>query len=260
METASVISDVNTRQIESSIAALRELQPKMDELKRVANTYLSTVKNAILKKRTDYQVKLSQLRSNEEQLKSEIERNKSARQELLEELAKEMRRRNESSKQVEEMKIQQESIEKEKREFTAKLEEIELQITTKLRQVNEQQEQLRNQTAMVNGKLFQFEQLLGLRIENTGEVAKDISMADDDNHQEPAELIRFIFKNVDPEDFAREVSFVFDPVSVMVVSSEPHLPQEVYDEATSVFVNSKEIVNLWKFMRTSLQSKILETH
>lgn len=259
MDTAINKTAAAAMQVQENIEVLKALAPKMIELQRVANTYLSTVRNSILKRRTEYQVKLSQLKLSEQNLKVEIERNKTARQELLEELAKEMRRRNESSTQVEEMKVQQEAIEKETAEFSEKLEELESQITVKLRQINEQRELLRNQTALVNDRLFQFEQLLGLRIENTGGESMNISTFEHENEEEKMELIKFSFKNVDPEDFTREVSFSFDPCSVSVVSSEPELPKSIYDEATKIFVDSKEIMYLWKFMRASLQSCILES-
>lgn len=245
------------KQIEENIDVLKNLKPQMTELQEIANNYLSTVRNAILKRRTEHQVKLSQLKSEDQKLKAEIERNKSARQELLEELAKEMRRRNESSTQVEEMKVQQESLERETAEFSKKIQDIETQISSKLRQISEQRDLLRNQTALVNDKLFQFEQLLGLRIVNIED--DDILANGEGVEEEKTESIKFMFKNVDPEDFTREVSFTLDPVAVKIVRSDPELPANVYSEAIETFVNTREIVFLWKHMRASLQKKILES-
>ncbi|TID30092.1 hypothetical protein CANINC_001316 [Pichia inconspicua] len=243
------------KQIEENIDLVNTLGPQMIELQEIANDYLSTVRNAILKRRTEHQIKLSQLRSHDQKLKAEIERNKSARQKLLEELAKEMKRRNESSTQVEEMRIQQESLQKETEEFTKKIQDLESQIGLKLRQITEQRDLLRNQTGLVNDKLFQFEHLLGLRIENTG--YDTILPIDENLVTEKTDLIKFVFKNVDPEDFTREVSFTLDPVSLKILRSHPELPISVYNEAVQIFVDTKEIVYLWKYMRASLQKEIL---
>jgi chromosome segregation ATPase len=255
MESIASTENAAETQVRVNIESLKALQPQMQDLKNVVTDYISTVQNAILKRRTDYQIKLSQLKTIEAQLSSKIEMNKKSRELLLEELSHEMRNRDQSSIKLEEMKIQQENLEKEKQNFIKQLDEIELQISNKIKQINEQRDVMKNQTTLVNDKLFQFEQLLGLRIK--GLAFESIDDLDDEQNDENSETIKFIFNNVDPNNFARSVFFTFDPVSTSIISSEPELSKEIYDQAIKIFIESKEIVFLWKFMRSSLQAKLL---
>ncbi|KAG0676981.1 hypothetical protein C6P40_005407 [Pichia californica] len=242
-------------QVRVNLENLQALKPQIQELKQVVGSYIHSVQDSIIKRRTEYQTKLSQLRSTETQLKLEIEMNKKLREQLLEELSSEMRNRDQSSVKYEEMKIQQEDLEKQRGEFNKQLEEIETLIATKIRQINEERDIMKNQTILVNDKLYQFEQLLGLRIEQ--------SFADDDeiDNDETSEgdMITFIFRNIDPKDFSKEASFVFDPMNVKIISSEPPLPEETFTEAIDIFVKTKEIAYLWKYMRSSFQSLLVSS-
>lgn len=239
-------------QVRANLEALHELKPQMQELKQTVGSYISTVQDAILKRRTDYQSKLTQLRSSENQLKTEIEMNKKLREQLLEELSNEMRNRDQSSVKLDEMKIQQESLEKEKANFTKQLDEIEVQISDKLRQINEQRDIMKNQTTLVNDKLYQFEQLLGLRIEHSSKLEED-----EEGEEEETDMITFIFKNIDPKDFSHEASFILDPVKVHIVHSDPPLPEDVLKQATDMFLETKEISYLWKFMRSAFRETLV---
>ena len=243
-------------QVRANIEALQALKPQMQDLKQVINSYISFVQDAILKRRTDYQSKLSQLKSHEVQLKAEIEMNKKLREQLLEELSSEMRNRDQSSVKLEEMKIQEENIQRQKTEFSKQLEEIESQISSKIRQINEQRDIMKNQTTLVNDKLYQFEQLLGLRIEHSN--MADYSLAEGDPENE-IDTIIFIFKNIDPKDFSREASFTFDPVNVAILISDPPLPEAVFSEAIKLFLDTKEIAYLWKFLRSALQTELVSS-
>lgn len=247
-------------QIRRNIHAVEGLRPQMEELKRVVLEYIASVQNAMLKRRTEYQLRLSQLRSAEVQLKSEIEMSNTLRSRLLEELSEEMRHRDQSSVKLEEMKIQKAALEKERDQFDKNLAEIELQISSKIKQINAQKDRMKNQTAMVNERLFQFEQLLGLRIEHAY-LEQDVGSREDDagDAGDRHEAIVFYFKNVDPHDFAREVSFTFDPATVSVVDSAPLLSREDFSQATKLFLETKEIALLWKFMRSALQTRLLES-
>ncbi|GMM44064.1 hypothetical protein DAPK24_006390 [Pichia kluyveri] len=248
-------------QVRNNIQSLKSLKPEMDNLKNSINEYIANVQNTILKNRASYQVKLSQLKSTEMQLKAEIESNKLLREQLYEELSNEMRNKDQSSIKVEEMKIQEENLEKEKLQLTKDLENIEIEIVNKTREINEQKDSLKNQTNLVNDKLYQFEQLLGLRIEPYSKTENEIENEDNTNQNDTDEIgvekIKFIFKNVDPSDFAREVWFVFDPESVSIVSTYPEIPTETCDEIIKNFIHTKEIGLLWKQMRYSLQKKLL---
>lgn len=241
-------------QVRANIEALQALQPQMQDLKQAVSSYILYVQDAILKRRTEYQSKLSQLKSQETQLKSEIEMNKKLREQLLEELSTEMRNKDQSSIKLEEMKIQEESIQKQKDVFSKQLEEIESQIGSKIRQINEQRELMKNQTTLVNDKLYQFEQLLGLRIEHSN-ITDDSAI--DGTLDNEIDTIIFIFNNIDPKDFSREASFVFDPVNVTILSSNPQLPAKVYSEAINLFLDTKEIAYLWKYLRSALQSELV---
>lgn len=252
-------------QVRANIDALNALKPQMEELKREVSKYVSSIQEAILKRRTTYQMKLSQLKSVEVKLKSDIEMNKRLREQLLEELSSEMRNKDQSSVKVEEMKIQQENLERQKKEFGIQLEQIENQITEKIRTINEQRDIMKNQTFLVNEKLFQFEQLLGMKIEQsrvnvhtTGNVDDGVD-EDEDDDDDAIDAVTFIFKNVDPSNFSNEVSFVFDPEMVSIVSSTPKLSQDIYEEAIRIFSSSREIGYLWKFMRSALRTELLSS-
>ena len=254
-------------QVRANMAALDALKPQMEDLKRLVSNYISTVQDALLKRRTTYQMRLSQLKSVEVKLKSDIEMNKRLREQLLEELSSEMRNKDQSSVKVEEMKIQQENLERQKKDFSRQLEEIESQISEKMRAISEQREVMKNQTFLVNDKLFQFEQLLGMRIEQSRHNIQNPAIAenakddddDDDDDDDVIDAVTFTFKNVDPNDFSNEVSFIFDPEKVEILSSDPVLPRETYSEAIRIFTTSKEIGYLWKFMRSALRSKLLSS-
>lgn len=245
-----IMQTVTEGQVRKNLESLQALKPQMQQLKQIVESYLLSVQDSILKRRTEYHTKLSQLRSAETQLKLEIEMNKKLREQLLEDLSIEMRNRDQSSVKFEEMKIQQESLEKQKVEFSKKQEELENEISNKIRQINEQRDIMKNQTSLVNDKLYQFEQLLGLRIEQTID-------DDNDDNDDAIGAIKFIFHNIDPKDFSREASFIFDPVNVKIISSSPVLSEDKYTEAIKVFLETKEISYLWKYMRSAFQTELL---
>lgn len=263
MDATGSFESASETQVRLSIDALKALQPQIQDLQNIVSDYITTVQNAILKRREDYQTKLSQLKSMRNQLDLEIESNKICREKILEKLSKEMQSRDQSSLKYEEMKIRKESLEKEKESFTNQLDEIETQISSKIREINEQRDSVKNQTTLVNDKLYQFEQLLGLRIENpafhSSRDSGDDDNDDDDDSSSNSETIRFIFKNVDPNDFKRTVSFTFDPLTTSITASNPELPPEIMSQGAKILIESKEIVYMWKFMRSALQAKLLES-
>lgn len=261
MDVPASYKSTSEAQVRTSIDALKALRPQMQELENTVSDYITTVQNAILKRRSEYQTKLAELKSMERRLYKEIESNKASREELLEKLSKDMQNRDQSSLKYEEMKIQKENLEKEKESFTNQLDEIEKQISNKLREINVQRDSIKNQTTLVNDKLYQFEQLLGLRIESSAFQSSrdDDEYGDNTNSTSQSETIKFVFKNVDPNDFKRTVSFTFDSVTASITASDPELPSEILSQGAEILLESKEIVYMWKFMRSALQGKLLES-
>lgn len=243
-------------QLRENIHVLQGLQPEMQDLKNTVAEYIENVQNAILKRRADYQRTLSHLKSTETKLKSEIKMNKSLRDQLIQDLSNEMRRRDELSVKYEEMRVQQENLELQELQYSKQLADVENKIAVKLREVNEQRNKAKNQTTLVNDKLFQFEQLLGLSIENC--LTENTNSGDEgEDANTETEQIKFTFRNVDPNDFSREVFFVFDPLKAEIVFSNPELQPEVLKKGTQIFTETKEIGFMWKFMRFSLQEKLV---
>ncbi|KGK40737.1 hypothetical protein JL09_g71 [Pichia kudriavzevii] len=231
-------------QLRENIHVLQGLQPEMQDLKNTVAEYIENVQNAILKRRADYQRTLSHLKSTETKLKSEIKMNKSLRDQLIQDLSNEMRRRDELSVKYEEMRVQQENLELQELQYSKQLADVENKIAVKLREVNEQRNKAKNQTTLVNDKLFQFEQLLGLSIENC--LTENTNSGDEgEDANTETEQIKFTFRNVDPNDFSREVFFVFDPLKAEIVFSNPELQPEVLKKGTQIFTETKEIGFMW---------------
>lgn len=250
MDDVSSIQASDTK-VRLQLDSLVLLKAQMDELRNYIHSYIKNVQDLIIKKKTKYEVKLSEFQNVENQLNNEIDKFKNLRENLLKELSVDILSKDESVVKFNEMKIKQDELNNQKQEFVQKLNDLEEELNSKLLEINKQKDIIKNQTDFVNDKLFQFEQLLGLRIENFSPSNLDNSGSSD------IEMIKFVFKNIDPNDFNAEVYFTFDPVKLSIYDSFPELDPSFNDTAVQAFVKSKDITVLWKLMRSELRKAIL---
>lgn len=239
------------KQLRESLKSVESLKPNMAHLKSVLGEYVLQLQQSIIRNKTQYEQKLSQLKDSEARLKHEIVSNQQMRETLLEELSHELRNKEQSAVKVNEMKIQQDTLIKQRDDMSAQLQQVEVEIAAKIKEINQQRELMKNQSTLINDKLFQFEQLLGLRIES-------YPLTEETDNPQSFEAIKFVFNNIDPSDFNRQVFFVYDPEQVSIILCEPSLDPEITDHAMSIFTKTKEIGVLWKYMRTQLRNKLLQ--
>ncbi|VEU22618.1 DEKNAAC103416 [Brettanomyces naardenensis] len=228
--------------LEESIESFESLKPQMDALRLKVQDHLKRIQSTLITKRASYEKALSELGNHERELQAKIKTYEELERQLSEEVNKEVQDRDNSSMKVREMKLQEEELVRQTKKFKSDIKKLDIEIEQKLRKLNEEKGYIANQTSLIDDKAFQYEQLLGLRIETGGEDS----------------LISFIFKNVDPDDFEREVYFVLDPSEYKTVETSPPLDQEVVGKIMDDFSKHKEIGYLWRDMRRELRRKLLE--
>lgn len=237
METPAV------SQLSTAIDSLDNLIPQLGELKTLVSTFVTNIHESIAVKRAEYDREIGNLQIMETSLLEEIQSSKDSRQQLMDEISKEMADRDSASLNIKEMKLQHDNLITQREEFESQLAEIRTQISTKLSEINEQRHLIKNQSTIISDKLYQYEQLLGLKIEHGGQEGGD-------------SLIKFIFTNVDPDDFSREVWFVLNPEDLKIIETSPKLSEEILEAAMGEFIKSKEIGQLWKTIRHELKSNL----
>lgn len=231
------------KQLTTAIDSMDGLVPRLEELKMLVSTFVSNIHESIAAKRAEYDKEIGNLQIMENKLVDEIKNSQDSRQQLMDELSKEMADRDSASLNIKEMQLQHDDLVTQKQEFETKLVEIRTQISTKLSEINEQRHLIKNQSTIISDKLYQYEQLLGLKIEHGGQEGGD-------------SLIKFIFTNVDPEDFSREVWFVLNPEELKIIETSPKLKEERLETAMEEFIKGKEIGQLWKTIRNELKSNL----
>lgn len=233
------------KQLEASVESLDALVPKLRDLKQLISTFVSNMHESIAVKRAEYEREIANLQLAENKLLEEIKSSQESRQRLMDEFSKEMADRDSASLNIKEMKLQQENLAKQKEDFESQLQQIRSQIGARLEEISEQRRLIQNQSTIISDKLYQYEQLLGLRIEH-----------EDDIITATGTSIKFIFTNVDPENFSREVYFVLNPEELKIIETSPVLKPEFLQEAMSQFLKSKEIGHLWKTVRAELKANL----
>lgn len=234
------------QQLSVAIESLDSTIPQLSELKTQVSTFITRVHETIAVKRAEYDREMGNLQLTEAKLMEDIKTSQEARQRLMDEISREMAERDAAALNMKEMKLQHEDLLVQKQEFETQLAEVRAQMDTRLAEISEQRHLIKNQSAIISDKLYQYEQLLGLKIEYGGQTAE----------QGGDTLIKFIFTNVDPDDFSRQVYFVLNPEELVIVESDPKLPEETLKTAMNDFVKSKEIGRLWKTVRAHLKANL----
>lgn len=227
--------------LESTIARFEQLQPGMDSMRQAVADHVKEIQKLVIRKRAGFEKELSELNSQESELKMKIEELEDLQKQMSGQMSKEIQERDSTSIKVKEMRIQQEHVEEQIEKFKKDIEGLDEQIGKKMRQLNDEKNMTANEKSTIEDRTFQYERLLGMRIETGGK----------DN------LLSFIFCNVDPDDFEREVYFVLDPATYSIVQTSPELEENRIKEIMDEFSKSKEIMYLWRDMRKALKEKLL---
>ncbi len=228
--------------LEQSLNNLDSIRPLMDELRQSLQEHLKDIEQLVIRKRANYEKALAELESQKNELNIKIKKYDEEKNQISLILRREIEDKEKTSIKVREMKAQQERLTKQSEKFHSDIKRLDGEIEAKVQKLNDEKAMLSDQKSKITDKTFQFEQMLGMRIETGGE-----------NNS-----ISFIFKNVDPDNFQREVNFVLDPAKYQIVKTSPELPDTVVSEIMDRFAKHKEIGYLWRDMRIKLREKLLE--
>ncbi|QPG73742.1 hypothetical protein FOA43_001055 [Brettanomyces nanus] len=222
--------------LEESIEEFEKLKPQMDSLRVKVQEHLKNIQSTLISKRATYEKALAELNNEERELDKKIRDFEKLEQQLRQEISKEIQDRDNSSMKVKEMKVQEEQLIEQTSKFQLDIDKVDEEIEKRLKEVTEERNTLTNQRTIIDDRTFQYEELLGMRIETGGE-----------NNQ-----ISFIFNNVDPDDFEREVYFVLDPNQYRIVETSPKLDEAAVTRIMDEFRSHKGISYLWRDMRKEL--------
>lgn len=228
--------------LEQSLKNLDLVRPLMDELRQSLQEHLKSIEQLVIGKRANYEKALTELENQKSELKAKIKKYDEEKSKISSIIRKEIEDKEKTSIKVREMRAQQEQLTKQSEKFHSDIKSLDREIDANVQKLNNEKTILSDQKSRIADRTFQFEQLLGMRIETGGE-----------NNS-----ISFIFRNVDPDNFQREVYFVLDPAKYQIVKTSPELPDSDVSEIMNRFAKHKEIGYLWRDMRIKLREKLLE--
>lgn len=228
-------------QLRDSLVQLSALLPELTAVSESVSRERKRIEQILEEKRANYENEKSRLAEQENRLNAQIAAGKQEESQLEAQMAKQVQDRDGSIMRVREMKLQEQELDSQIAKYKQEIGTLERSIEAKLKQLNDEKTFLLNQNSIIDDRAYEYEQLLGLRIE-TGSKGHELS---------------FVFRNVDPDNFQREVYFVLDPDTYQVVKTSPQLPEEVVDAIVNKFTKRKEIGVLWREMRKELRQALL---
>ncbi|ODV87749.1 hypothetical protein CANARDRAFT_20479 [[Candida] arabinofermentans NRRL YB-2248] len=236
--------------LEESLEKFEDLKPQLETLKSKLDQYLSTVEQNLINKKSKFEKELLDIYHQEKDLNNQLIQQKQIQEQLSVELNKDSENFNSSSLKLKELNLKQDEFLKEKSKIEFEIDKINKKIQSDMNSINSEKNFINNQSQLINEKTYQFENLLGLSISSV-----DLNGGEDDD--EYYNGISFTFKNIDPDDFNKTVSFIFDPTNYKIISSNPKLDDDIINRIIDNFKNHKEIGYLWKDMRYELKNKLL---
>ncbi|GMM32570.1 hypothetical protein DAMA08_053150 [Martiniozyma asiatica (nom. inval.)] len=247
--------------MKSKLDNFSKLKPQMDRFNNTLVEFLSKAKSELHKRAVENEREIKQLKKEESEILADIEHLQDIKNALMGELASEMSERDSNSLKLKEMKAQQFEFERQLQVVKTSLVEIGDKIGQKVSEIERSKEMISNQNGVIMDRLYQFERLLGLRIEQAKNVYEEEEEEEEDEEEEQIQtkpsLIKFIFYNVDPDDYEKEVWFVLNATDLVITSSEPPLSSATIEPIVDEFVRDKEVGYLWKKMRLALKSALL---
>ncbi|GMG40149.1 unnamed protein product [Ambrosiozyma monospora] len=232
---------MNNRDLAEAMAKFDALKEQLEALKLKLHSYISKVQKYIVSSKSNSNARLSQISDEMKELQMAINKLKDTKDKLSTEINNEVTKRDTASLKAKEFALQIEDLVKKIDIMQADRKDLEEEIDRYMNEIKKKKEFISNHSNVIDDLILNNEQVLGLRIETGG--------ADD--------LLSFVFWNVDPDDFNREVYFVMNPQTYQIVETNPTLEKREIDSIVDSFKKHKEVGYLWKDMRSALKKKLL---
>ncbi|GME70645.1 unnamed protein product [Ambrosiozyma monospora] len=231
---------VNNSELADKMAKFALLKEQLELLKHKLHNYISKVQNHTVSFKASTDAKLAQLSKEGKEIQQSINRLNEDKDSLSKEINNEVAKRDSASLKDKEYALQIEDIEKNIGRMQTEKKELDEEINQLMNAINSKKEFLSNHNNLIDDSILNYEQAMGMRIETGGA----------DN------LLSFVFWNVDPDNFQREVYFVMNPQTYQIVETNPTLEKKKVDNIVDSFKKHKEVGYLWKDMRSAFKEKL----
>ncbi|GMF39049.1 hypothetical protein B5S28_g1430 [[Candida] boidinii] len=226
--------------LSASLEQFEKLKNEMTSFQQIFNSHLTALQNELTSRKIQFDKTLSELKDHERDLKTTIRKNQELEKRLISLKNDEIDKYDESKVKIEELRNQQDDLLKQKIKFESQINQIENQITKSNKELQERKNFIQDQSSINDMNIYLYEKNLGLKI---------LSI---DN-----EAIRFVFNNIDPDDYLREVWFELDAANWNIISTKPALDPEITKKILNDYFKHKEIGYFWRNMRSELKKKLL---